>query len=727
LSRRRAPSLLSPLGEGSAEIFVRCPRHLEALLEEELRDFGIESVQRFPGGLQTHADLSTAIRICFRSRIASRVLWPLARFAAPDADALYAGAAALDWASLIRRDSTFAVGFDGTSASLRHTRFSALRIKDAVVDVLRSAWGVRPDVSVDAPDIQLQGVLHRDRVTLYLDLAGTALHRRGWRMEVGEAPLKENLAAGLLLAGGWTAGKQGWLVDPLCGAGTLLVEGALIAAGIPPGVLRERFGFEAWFGAPSGLLTSLREPIDPLPGPVRVFGRDRDPEQVRRTRAHLAAAGVGTRFAAEIDVEVGSLEDFAPPAGPIGLVVSNPPYGARLAPERTLATLGDQLRRTLPGAAVAIIVGPPRDAPDTTEREVRERLGLRELSVMPCRNGPLPAFMLTGTIEASGSDPDVDAAARSHAQMFANRIRKNAQRLGRWAKREGLQAFRLYDRDLPEYALVVDRYLDSLCVQEFAPPAAVDPVAAARRREAALAVLPEAAGVAPERVFFRTRRRQRPESQYEVQGRDRIHRSVLEFGAPLLVNLSDYLDTGLYLDSRGVRRLVRDLFAQRGGGRFLNLFAYTCTATVQAARGGATQSLSVDLSRTYLDWARENFALNGMEPGAHALVRADVPQWLETEAPSTGAFDVILLDPPTFSNSARTEGDLDLQRDHGTLLDQALACLAPDGVLLFVVHARRFRMAWTPPPGRELTDITKQTLDPDCARGRPAHRTWQIR
>lgn len=722
--------MLAPEGRGRAEVFVRCPRHLEDLLAAELEALGLTRLRQRAGGVQVGAELRQAAAICIYSRIASRVLWPLAAFPAADADALHAGVARLDWASILREGATLAVGFDGTSRELRHTGFAAQRVKDAVVDVLRTARGSRPDVDVRRPGLRLQGVLHRERLTLYLDLAGTALHRRGWRDDGGEAPVKENLAAGLLLRAGWTTGEQGWLADPLCGSGTLLVEGALIAAGVAPGVLRERFGFEAFAAAPEGLRAELEAALPPPRGPVRLFGRDADAGQVERTRQHLQRAGAGTRFEAEIDLAVERLEQLEALPQPLAMVVANPPYGARMEEAGVLPALGRLLQQHAAGSRVAILAGQgrgPDGRPTGRPDEALTRLDLAGLERHPCRNGPLDARMLTGRIEGTSGTVPVDAAALEQAGMFANRVRKNAQRLGRWARRHGIEAWRLYDRDLPEYALVVDRYGDVLCVQEFRAPATVDPVMAARRRDAALAVLAEAAGVAPDAIHFRERRRQRPEEQYGVRDRRAEERIVAEEGARFRVNLSDYLDTGLYPDSRGVRRHLREAFDERGGGRFLNLFAYTGTATVQAALGGAGASVSVDLSRTYLDWMLRQFELNDLDPVAHRRVRSDVLEWLTGPGRDEEPFEVILLDPPTFSNSARTQHDLDIQRDQGRLLDAALALLVPEGELVLVVHARRFRLQWTPPPGFRCDEITRRTLDEDCARGHPAHRSWSIR
>ncbi|MCC5888093.1 MAG: bifunctional 23S rRNA (guanine(2069)-N(7))-methyltransferase RlmK/23S rRNA (guanine(2445)-N(2))-methyltransferase RlmL [Gammaproteobacteria bacterium] len=725
--------LLAPNGHGRARIFVRAPRHLEDLLADELRAFGAGKVQIRPGGAQLEADLELAYRICYRSRLASRVLWPLATFPAADADALHAGVAALPWHELLSPGATFAVGFDGSSRSLRHTGFSRQRVKDAVVDVLRQNWGVRPDVDTVHPDMRLQAVLHRDRVTLYLDLAGEALHRRGWRHDGGEAPLKENLAAGLLLRAGWRAGSSGWLVDPLCGSGTLLIEGALIAADVPPGALRSRFGFEAWSGHDPERFAAIQAEATSVPTTaVQLFGRDQDPEQIERTRAHLQHAGAGDRFPLELDLAVGRLEDLTGLPAPIGLVVGNPPYGQRLERHGALAALGQALRRHAGGAPLALLIAAPAGTTDVDAHgeALLKELDLPRLDRHACNNGPLDAWMLTGEIEAGTTTAgELPAAALEQAGMFANRVRKNAQRLGRVAKRLDTDAYRLYDRDLPEYALVVDRYGDALCVQEMAPPATVDPVLAERRREAALTLLAEAAGVAAGAVHFRTRRRQSPETQYSRQQPAAVgsRRVVVREGAARFdVNLSDYLDTGLYLDSRGVRRRIAQHFSKQPGGRFLNLYAYTCTATVQAALAGAAASVSVDLSRTYLDWAGDNFARNGLDDRAHRRVRSDVLEWLEGPGRDEAPFDMILLDPPTFSNSARTANDLDVQRDHPRLLDAALALLAPGGQLLFLNHARRFRLTWEPPAGTTLADITRSTLDEDCSRGRPAHRCWVV-
>lgn len=769
-------------GRGSVTIFVRVPRFLEEVLARELVTLGAENPVSRAGGVQLEADLALAYRICLHSRLASRVLWPLAAFPAADADALYAGVAALPWPDLIVADATLAVGFDGHSPALRHSGFAQQRIKDAVVDTLVAAGRERPQVDLEQPDIRLQAVLHRDRVTLYLDLAGTPLHRRGWRVAGGDAPLKENLAAALLLHGGWCEGRDDWLMDPMCGSGTLLVEGAWIAAGIPPGLLRERYGFQSWVGHDVGLFDTLRAAMrERRYGSVRISGRDRDPLQIERTRAHLVNAGWGHWFDGELDLEVGELRDWRRPAAAserLGLVVTNPPYGYRMNAAGVLGELGSVLQDQACGSEVALIIGAPaqaaRSAPTAASAsalDVLRPLGLGGLQSAPCRNGPLDAWMITGTVSARTVGDDwVDEVSASGAallrraqtralpeatvraaEMFGNRLRKNLQHWTRWARRMGTDSFRLYDRDLPEYALIIDCYGQDLCVQELAAPGTIDPEVAEARRDAALRRIPEVTGRTSDRIHFRLRRRQRPETQYERRVEHRVSgiagmegssevdpgvgRGIVREGeARFLVNFEDYLDTGLYLDSRGVRRMIHQFFADRSaaqrhgrrGLRMLNLYAYTGTASVQAALAGAERTTNVDLSRNYLAWAEENYRLNGLDPGRHEFVRADVLEWLTAEGRTGPGYDLILLDPPTFSNSSRLEQDLDVQRDHPALLAAALKRLRPDGCLLFLNHARRFRMDWTPPEGFGLEEITGRSLDADCSRGRPMHRCWRV-
>ncbi len=409
-------------------------------------------------------------------------------------------------------------------------------------------------------------------------------------------------------------------------------------------------------------------------------------------------------------------------------MVTNPPYGKRLGEVTELVglyeTLGAKLKESFVGWQAAVFTANP---------ELSAHLGLRAHRVNVLYNGPLAAKLLVFTIGPSFAEADrrpaeavasglrVDegapegrpAADRPRggqptsgpgALMFANRLQKNLRHLRRWAARENVHCFRVYDGDLPEYAVAVDLYDDWAHVQEYAPPASVDPVQARRRLKEVMAVVPEVLGIPGSHAVLKVRRPQRGTDQYQKLGDIRSFLEVEEGGLRFYVNLTDYLDTGLFLDHRVTRRLIRELAPDR---RFLNLFAYTGSATVYAAAGGAASTTSVDLSRAYLEWAANNLELNGLSGPGHSFIRADCLEWLAEAArgveghrgpakphagPDGPVYDLIFLDAPTFSNSKSMAGTLDIQRDHPWLIRSAVALLSNEGILLFSTNFRRFKL-----------------------------------
>jgi 23S rRNA (guanine2445-N2)-methyltransferase / 23S rRNA (guanine2069-N7)-methyltransferase len=351
-------------------------------------------------------------------------------------------------------------------------------------------------------------------------------------------------------------------------------------------------------------------------------------------------------------------------------------------------------------------------------------------------NGALECRLLRLRVDADSirepgrlARPDTHTRESPGARMFANRLGKNLKRLRGWAEKTGVSCYRLYDADMPEYAFAIDIYrtIDPpqawLYVQEYAAPAEIELEAARRRRREALSVLPEVTGVPPERIRVRTRRRTKRGEQYDKLDEQANFHVVEEGGRRFRVNFDDYLDTGLFLDHRLTRTRLRDAAA---GKRFLNLFAYTATATVYAAAGGAVSSTSVDLSRTYLDWARHNLTLNGVTEGRHVLVQADCREWLQHATRGRERYDLIFLDPPTFSNSKRMAGVLDIERDHPALIDACARLLAPDGLLLFSTNAQRFKLDPSLSARYRLTDISAATLPRDFERNPRIHRCFEL-
>jgi 23S rRNA (guanine2445-N2)-methyltransferase / 23S rRNA (guanine2069-N7)-methyltransferase len=721
----------------TVDLFVSAPRGLASLLAQEVRALGAGRVSEHPAGVSLAGTLELALQICLWSRVGNRVLLTLARFPAGDADALYEGVGSIDWREHLSPSETLAVEASAINASVSHTRFAAQRVKDAVVDQFRARCGQRPSVDPVHPDLRINLHLQGERAILALDLSGESLHRRGYRDRGAAAPLKENLAAAVLMRAQWPAVARagGPLVDPMCGSGTLLVEGALMAADVAPGLLRRRFGFERWPGHDASLWARLvREARERaargVEGLPPVLGRDADAGAVTLARAAVVRAGLEGR----IRIEHRALDGLDLPhgrSGASGLVVVNPPYGERLGDGAKLgdlyAHLGTALREEATGWRVAVLTGNP---------ELGHRLGLRAHRVHTFWNGAIECRLLRFVVQPHRSDEceDANAApARSPgAEMFTNRLLKNQRRLARWARREGIRCYRVYDADMPEYALALDLYQGQVdreqqrwaYVQEYAPPGGVDPHAARRRLREALAVIRETLSLPRERVFLRVRRRQRRHGQYQKLAEENVFHTVMERDLRFLVNFTDYLDTGLFLEQRETRALIRRL---ADGRRFLNLFAYTGAATVAAAAGGAAATTSVDLSRTYLDWARRNLALNGFAEPVHELVQADCLRWLADALKRGDAarWDLVLLGPPVFSTSKRMHETLDVQRDHVRLIEQAARLLAAEGVLLFCTSGRRFRMQ-AAPPGCTLEEISAQVLPPDFARHRHVHRCWRV-
>jgi 23S rRNA (guanine2445-N2)-methyltransferase / 23S rRNA (guanine2069-N7)-methyltransferase len=866
------------LNTETRQFLASSPRGLADLLARELVAFGAENPKERSTGVAFTGSLRTAYRACLESRLANRVFLELGRFDVTDAEGFYAAARSIDWSAHLAPGATLACDFSGRHPAITHTHFGALKLKDAIVDCLREATGSRPDVALERPGVRVHAHANGNNITVSLDLSGESLHRRGYRGAAGEAPLKENVAAGMLMRSGWAemAASGAQFLDPMCGSGTLVIEAAMIAADIAPGLARDYYGFLGWRGHDAQLWGEVLEEarrrvrVQPRGGrgtsdaaaqtpdgealprgdnQLIIRGQDRDGGAVRIARANADRAGVGHL----VQFEVKALADAAPatvdgrtremlgaaddaavsrgsrgaearggasdaeapvasavtgaaaawdnamarraaeasrnatpaaaaaPDGtvaqgeararrqapvavgpdahtdtdaaanaatnvradatinartdapaPLGLVCVNPPYGVRLEDHNTaLAThreLGKVLRERFQGWVAGVLIGSP---------ELGMELGIRAYRTHTLWNGALECRFLRLKVDAHSerepgrfSKPDASLRESPGARMFANRLSKNLKRLQTWASRADVSCFRVYDADMPEYAFAIDIYrtldpdLTWLHVQEYAAPSEIELEAVRRRRNEALSVLPEVTGVPEERIHVRTRRRIKRGEQYRKVDEQAHFHLVTEGGLKFRVNFDDYLDTGLFLDHRIARARLRDAAS---GKRFLNLFAYTATATVYAAAGGATSSTTVDMSRTYLDWAQRNLAINGMTGRQHALVQADCREWLQESAHHRERYDLIFLDPPTFSNSKRMEGVLDVERDHASLIDACAKLLAPGGLLVFSTNAQRFKLDEALANRYDIRDISAATLPRDFERNPRIHRCFEIR
>jgi 23S rRNA (guanine2445-N2)-methyltransferase / 23S rRNA (guanine2069-N7)-methyltransferase len=760
------------LNTQTRQFIASSPRGLADLLARELLAFGAQSAKERSTGVAFTGSLRTAYRACLESRLANRVFLELGRFEVADAEGFYRAVRGIDWPAHLAPGATLACDFSGRHPLITHTHFGALKLKDAIVDSIREGTGSRPDVALERPSVRVHAHANRTLITVSLDLSGESLHRRGYRGAAGEAPLKENVAAGMLMRSGWgeLAASGAQFLDPMCGSGTLVIEAAMIAADIAPGLTRDYYGFLGWRGHDGQVWDEVVEEAKgralAAAGSAQptliIRGQDRDGAMIRIARGNAERAGVGGL----VEFEVRVLADAAPApathagasargvygasaapdddagdaaptdvpaeAPAAGLLCVNPPYGVRMEDrDGALAIhreLGKVLRERFQGWVAGVLIGSP---------ELGMELGIRAYRTHTLWNGALECRLLRLKIDSDSerepgrfSKPDATLRESPGARMFGNRLGKNLKRLQTWASRSDVSCYRLYDADMPEYAFAIDIYrtlepdLTWLYVQEYAAPAEIELEAVRRRRNEALSVLPEVTGVPPERIHVRTRRRNKRGEQYRKVDEQANFHFVMEGGLRLRVNFDDYLDTGLFLDHRLTRARLRDA---AGGKRFLNLFAYTGTATVYAAAGGAVSTTTVDMSRTYLDWAQRNLSINGMTSRQNALVQADCREWLQESVTHTARYDLIFLDPPTFSNSKRMEGVLDIERDHGALIQAGAKLLAPGGLLVFSTNAQRFKLDDTLAAGYDIRDISAATLPRDFERNPRIHRCFEIR
>jgi 23S rRNA (guanine2445-N2)-methyltransferase / 23S rRNA (guanine2069-N7)-methyltransferase len=758
--------LSAPVADEPARFTARTLEGLEWVLARELEGVGAVDLRIGRRTIEFSSvpgrEKETLYRAVLESRTAIRVLEPLGRFRVESPEALYAAMEQIDWREQLKVSDTLRVDAAIHDTFLNHSLYAAQIVKDAIVDQLRTPSGRRPSVELRGATLRLALHLVGDTATIFRDAAGKSLHQRGWRTGEVEAPLSEVLAAGILAIAGWTPGEP--VLDPMCGSGTFVVEAATIAAGMAPGLWRARRRGHGFFrfrdcdrDLADRLVTELEARVVMPAGSFQAS--DLDPGAVEATRLCAEAAGV----AAALTIENKHFEQ-AVPAGDHGLVVTNPPYGERLALPRAGALfrrIGDWLVRACGGWRGAIL------APDAPPAGF---LGLRPTHRVFLPNGPIACRLLeveirerqhlpveterlpapASSITDPPNDPHDAAGSRAPAPPagrpasgavgpprsggrpvedqlgdFRRRLAKRFKHLSKWARRIGTDAFRIYDRDIPEIPLVIDWYAGWLHAAEYERPhertEIEHDVWLDRMIEAAAGEL----GVAHDRTFLKVRRRQREGGQYEkVDGRQALLQ-VREGGLSFEVNLSDYLDTGLFLDHRLTRAMVRE---ETAGKRMLNLFSYTGSFSVHAAAGGATETVSVDLSNTYLDWTRTNLSLNGFkDAGRHRIVRDDARAFLEHRARrGEPLFDLVVADPPTFSRSARSELPWDVERDHAELLALVARNLSPGGIVYFSTNFRRFHLAeQSLAADFSFREITNRTI-PEDFRNERIHRAWRM-
>jgi 23S rRNA (guanine2445-N2)-methyltransferase / 23S rRNA (guanine2069-N7)-methyltransferase len=738
------------------ELIATAASGTEAIVKRELADLGYTARTTTPGRLLFRGDAAAICRTNLWLRVAERILIRVGSFPAADFDALFDGTMALPWEQWLPRDAEFPVRGRSHRSQLSSVPACQRSVKRAIVERLRKAHRTESLPETGAL-YSIEISLRDDVATLTLDTTGIGLHKRGYRPLVGEAQLRETLAAAMVQLSFWRPGRV--LADPFCGTGTIPIEAALIGRNIAPG-MRRPFACEAWptFDAAAWRLAREKARDAVLPTLTeRLLAYDIDGETLSLARYHAQQASV----ADDIHWQQRPFSELRAKAE-YGCIVTNPPYGERMGDDREIVDLYQSfplVLRRLPTWSHYILSSRP---------DLEDLVGQRAARRRKLYNGPLECtyYQFYGPrpprdgMARSGDDPSLPPADESlessqreerefepaprnppenmpiertpafgglqesatrQAEEFANRLRNRARHFRRWPTKRGITCFRLYERDVPHVPLVVDRYEEALHIAEFSRPHDRSPAQHADWLDLMARTAAKVLEVPRDGVFIKFRDRQRGDEQYGRVDERGARFVVHEGGLKFVVNLSDYVDTGLFLDHRNTRQMVRE---RSTGKQVLNLFSYTGSFTVYAAAGGAVSTTTVDKSSTYTDWARENLELNGFAGPVHNIVRSDIQSFLDGLGPSE-KWDLAVVDPPTFSNTKGLEVDWDVQRDHAALLQQLAAHIIAGGVVYFSTNFRRFKLDEAALGDYTVRDITRQTI-PEDFRNERIHKCWLL-
>lgn len=707
-------------------VLLTCPKGLEEVLKNELLALKIENIKLTVGGVFVETGLAGIYAALIHSRVANRVLLLLYEHKISDGTDLTEQALSFDWAEHFQlHKKSLAIRFKGQNESVRNTMYGAQAIKDGINDYCTKHFNQRIRIDKKTPDILLHAYLKRAKVSVYFDIAGKSLHQRGYRLNQGDAPLKENVASGLLHLAKWMerSAENQALIDPFCGSGTFLIEAWQMATHAVPGLRFTKDLSLPWLYHDQALWQQqyeyafIKHQKAALKYTAPIIGFDADPKIIAIAKQNIKAAGLEKR----IQVSCRTIENFSKPKHLTkGLVIANPPYGERLSEVNQLLGVyhqfGRQMKLNCDGWGLAVL---------TTENKLAKAIGLKSHRQYKVKNGALDCLLVCFEIT-------VDNKFNTHAvtqidaegQALLNRLKKNQAKLKPWLKQQDLVSYRLYDADLVEFNAAIDIYqtIEGMVyahVQEYQAPLSIPENKIKQRLQIILDVLRIGMEIPLENIFLKQRAQQRGREQYN-RVEHKQQKLVVRDGQVLcFVNLSDYLDTGLFLD----HRRIRASFGKQRAKTFLNLFCYTSVASLHAAKAGAITT-NVDLSKTYLNWSKDNFRLNHQTINKHHFIHADVIEWLSEQ---TDQFDIIFCDPPSFSNSKRMAHTLDLQRDHAAIIEKCMQRLTTMGSLYFSSNKKQFKLDQYLYEKYHIKDITAQTRSKDFDQARVNHTAFCIK
>lgn len=723
--------------------FASASANQNDLVEREAIEAGATDTNVSSGGVEFSVDLETAYRFSMWTRSATRLLVLIHRYDKLEStDELYEHSKTLPWENWLSPEKTFAITETVSDCRwIRNSHFASLRLKDAIVERCRDNYnGERPSVDRDNPDIVFHLHVNRNLVSWYVDFAGRDLSHRGYRTSQTQAVMAEFMAASLLYRSDWYKQLRAsfedenvespTMLDPFCGSGTICIEAALMASNTAPGLLKaDSFAFtklpihktELWEKVKTEAQNAQRE------CKCRIIGWDIDPRAVEISNSNAFAADVTDMVEFEVRDFTKTTREDVP--SQTGYIVTDPPYGVRLdsgsaAIRRLYTKMGEVICQVFSGWSIAILCG---------NSELLSFIDLKPNRTNTLFNGGIECQAAHYYIFSEEERQNMMEKAKERkaqrlaqplspgAQMAANRLKKNLATIGEEMKKQGVTSYRLYDADMPEYSAAIDVYEGKwINLQEYAAPSSIDPEDAQRRLEELILATERVTGIDYENIYVKRREIQKGTNQYMRRSSSSHYMIANENGHKFFVNFADYLDTGIFLDHRPVRKMIEGMSRDK---RFLNLFCYTATATVYAAAGGALSTVSVDTNANYLDWAMRNMQANGFNTMNHFFYRDDCLAFLRE---NRDVFDLIFCDPPTFSNS-KGRGSFDVQRDHGYLIRCCMKHLANGGTLIFSTNYTRFKMFGEIFEDFIVEDITDSTIGDDFKRNSKIHQCYLIR
>ncbi|AYN24706.1 bifunctional 23S rRNA (guanine(2069)-N(7))-methyltransferase RlmK/23S rRNA (guanine(2445)-N(2))-methyltransferase RlmL [Buchnera aphidicola] len=648
----------------------------EKFLEQELLSLGGKNIKIIKGGVYYEGEDLILYNSLMWSRISSRIFLCIKKFTIKNSDDLYHNTYNINWTKILYLENNFLVKFNGTNNIIRNSLFGSLTIKDSIVDKFYQKYSIRPNINLITPDIRITAYLFQNSVHIMLDLSGDALNKRGYRKFFDVAPIKENLSSAIILSSGWK--KNTPLIDPMCGSGTLLIEAAMMSSDRAPGLTRKKWGFQSWKGYNEKIwkevLKNAKERFKiGIKKCVKNYfiGYDCNPNIIEKAQKNAINANL-ENIVNFVKCDLSNLKNPYQKQE-IGTLISNPPYGERYKTENNLIALYIELgvisRKHFKNWKLSVF---------SSSEFLLKFLQMKSYENFIFKNGSLNCTLKNYEIFSN--------TINDKSQEYQNRLQKNFKKLKKWNDLQEIECFRVYDSDLPNYKIIVDVYKKWLVIQEYQAPKLIHHKEAHKRLCNAIYHSKEILSIPTNNIVIKFRKKQKNKEQYQKLFNSGSFFIIKEYHVKLLVNLIDYLDTGLFSENRLVRKLLGEMSK---GKDFLNLFAYTGAASVYAGLGKARSTTTVDISNTYIGWSMRNMSLNNLTNSKNVFIQKDCLEWIVL---TKKKFDLIFINPPTFSNSKRMKKSFELKRDYIELMINLKRILRKDGNIVFSSSTHNFEI-----------------------------------